>query len=223
MRYTFKLALSAAFMLPFSMVMPAFAQDAPGGEAVVDIEMTAALPGAVSIDGPPPPGEDLLIGFGGGEMGPPPAGAMAGRMCPMGGGGCMSSLSKGEHALTDEQYEKLYSLKNAMMDKMGPKMVEMFSLERQLRDVLTSADIDSKKANELKNKIAALKTDMSTIGLENRIAFMETLTADQRKDLRQAMIKGSMRGMGGPGGPGFHHMGGKGKMMMKHHRSEGPR
>lgn len=132
-------------------------------------------------------------------------------MCPS-SGGC--PLMKGENALTDEQFEKMYSLKNAMLDKVGPKMAELSSLERQLKDVLTGASIDAKKANDLKNKITQAKSDLASIKVEHQIAMAETLTAEQRKALRQAMVKGSMSPMGG-----------KGKMMMRsrHRGMGGPR
>lgn len=226
------LALCAALALPFYLVGPVSAQEAENFQVYELDTMTplavdgspestesAALPGSVSIEGMPSAEDVLTIGFGGpggpggpgGHGGPGPGGFH--KM----GGGCMSSLMKGEHALTDDQFEKLYALKNDMMDKMGPRMVEMFSLERQLKDVLTSANIDAKKAAALKDKITAAKADMANIGLEHRIAVMETLTAEQRKDLRSAMIKGSMRGFGGG-----HHF--KGKAMMRmHHSMRGPR
>ncbi|HMY54320.1 MAG TPA: periplasmic heavy metal sensor [Candidatus Obscuribacter sp.] len=210
----FSFAGAVALVLPLAINQPVLAQEG----AAFDQELpplaldlppgVMPLPGAIAIDGPPP-GDEMVIGFGSLPM-PVPA-MEAGRMCPS-SGGC--PLMKGENALTDEQFEKMYSLKNAMLDKVGPKMAELSSLERQLKDVLTGASIDAKRANDLKNKITQAKSDLASIKVEHQIAMAETLTAEQRKALRQAMVKGSMSPMGG-----------KGKMMMRsrHRGMGGPR
>ncbi len=211
----FSFAGAVALVLPLAINQPVLAQE----EAAFDQELpplaldlppvVLPLPGAIAIDGPPP-GDEMVVGFGNMPLAMPTMGA--GRMCPS-SGGC--PLMSGENALTDEQFEKMYSLKNAMLDKVGPKMAELSSLERQLKDVLTGASIDSKKAADLKNKITQTKSDLASIKVEHQIAMAETLTAEQRKLLRQALVKGPMGKMGG-----------KGKMMMmrsRHHGMGGPR
>ncbi len=196
------LSISGALALTFtSTVTLALAQDAEVQDREMEVDLIMAglpaapmspaipLPGAIAIDAPAP--EPAVMAWGR-HSGPGGPGG------PGGGGGCpaMRGLFSGEHALTDDQYEKLYSLKNSMLDKVGPKMVELHSLERQLKDAITRADIDSKKAADLKGKITSLKSDLSSIKIDNQIAFMEILTADQRKDMRQAMVKGPLMMMG---------------------------
>lgn len=205
---------AVALVLPLAVNQPVLAQE----EALFDQELpplalelpagAMPLPGSIAIDGPAP-GDEMVIGFANMPMPMPTLGA--GRMCPS-SGGC--PLMSGENALTDEQFEKMHSLKNAMLDKVGPKMAELSSLERQLKDVLTGASIDSKKAAELKNKITQAKSDQASIKVEHQIAMAEVLTAEQRKIMRQALVKGPMGKMGG-----------RGKMMMRsrHHGMGGPR
>ncbi|MBX9938087.1 MAG: hypothetical protein K2Y32_02480 [Candidatus Obscuribacterales bacterium] len=192
------LSISGALALTFtSTVSLAFAQDAEVQDREIEVDMIMAglpaapmppaipIPGAIAIDAPAP--EPVVMAWG--RHSGPGAGGPGG--CP-----AMRGLFSGEHALTDDQYEKLYSLKNSMLDKVGPKMVELHSLERQLKDAITRAEIDSKKAGELKGKITSLKSDLASIKIDNQIAFMEILTADQRKDMRQAMVKGPLMMMG---------------------------
>ena len=69
-------------------------------------------------------------------------------------------------------------------------MVEYQSLKRQLKDVLTQADIDSKKASSLQDKIGSAKADLTKTYVGAKIDMMKILTADQRKALRLAMVKG---------------------------------
>jgi Spy/CpxP family protein refolding chaperone len=116
------------------------------------------------------------------------------------GGGCGL---KGELALTDDQYEKMYNLRNDFLDRVGPKMVEAHALERHLRDVLTSSNIDTKKAGDIKSKLAATKSDLAEAKADMEIQMAQILTADQRKHLRLAMAKCPM--MGGWGHRPMHH------------------
>lgn len=128
-------------------------------------------------------------------------------------------------ALTDDQYEKMYDLRNDFMDKFGPKMVEVASLERHMRDTLTSSSIDTKKAGEIKAKLAQAKSDIAEMKSDLQIQMAQVLTSDQRKTLRLAMEKHCMGGCGrarfmqhhmGPGGHGWHKGHGHGEHGPEH-------
>ncbi len=101
----------------------------------------------------------------------------------------MHALS-GENALTDEQYEKIYELKNQTMDRLGPKMVELHAAMRHLKDQLTRENIDDKAVKRLQNQVSSLKSDIETIKIGSHIEMMESLTPAQRKALRHAMVRG---------------------------------
>lgn len=150
-----------------------------------------------------------------------PLGAGADADAAMLGGGCGL---KGELALTDDQYEKMYNLRNDFLDRVGPKMVEAHALERHLRDVLTSSTIDTKKAGDIKSKLAAVKSDLAEAKADMEIQMAQILTADQRKHVRLAMAKCPM--MGGWGHMPMHHphggWGGRSHHGHEHGHEHGP-
>lgn len=199
---------------------PVFAQfdDAePGDMEEIDIVINVPEPGPVAggdfFMPPVPPSAGMEMAFTMPFL--PPGmtvGAMRGRggpgggPCPVGGlrrgGDCPLFMLDGENAVTDDQYEKLYQLKNRVMDQIGPKMLQLSVARRNLRDVLTAETIDDKAAKKLQTEIAGLKGDLESIKLDGKMSMMQILTAAQRKELRTAMIKGP----GGRSGPSRHHM-----------------
>jgi len=108
--------------------------------------------------------------------------------------------------LSDDQYERIYALKNSFLDKVGPKMLEIRTQERHLKDTMTQPSVDAKAARNMQDKINNLRADVSNIKLDNKLAVLDVLTAEQRKKIRDWMIKG---------GRGMHHRGGPHKMMEK--------
>lgn len=178
---------------PSGLAMPG-ADGPPGMAPGMPPFPAPPMDGPAGMDGPPALSFAMQMPS---PMGPPPFAAMM-----MGGhhrgGGWMKPLLEGENALTDDQFEKLHTLRNDMLDKMGAKAADLASLERQLKDNLTSASIDGKKVADLKNKISGLKSDLSDIRLDHQIAVAQVFTSEQRKALHSAMIKGAFaRGMGG--------------------------
>ena len=187
------------------------------------------LPDGVA-DGPPPPMEGMVeisldgegnpefniamdpnaiqMGAPGGPGGPPGMmmmrrgfGGRGGGRC--GGGGCpwLGALD-----LSDDQYEKFYALKNSFMDKVGPKMLEIRTHERHLKDMMTQTTVDAKACRNLQDKINGLKADVANMKLDNRIAMHDVLNDEQRKKIRDFVVKG---------GRGMHHRGGPRMKMEK--------
>ncbi|HIA54444.1 MAG TPA: periplasmic heavy metal sensor [Candidatus Melainabacteria bacterium] len=113
-----------------------------------------------------------------------------------GGGGCPML---GALDLSDDQYEKFYALKNSFLDKVGPKMLEIRTHERHLKDLMTQTSVDAKAARNLQDKINGLKADVANMKLDNRLAMHDVLNEEQRKKIRDWVIKG---------GRGMHHRGG---------------
>lgn len=206
-----KSSLALGFVLPICLAPAGFAQGlANDNDDVLTVISLDGAPGAgpaFATDGDPmtfavaalpagiePPVLDLARMSHGGGM----------RGCPV------LEAFDGDNALTDEQYERLHVLKNAMLDKFGPKMAELSSLSRQLRDALGTANIDSKKVNDLRNRISAAKTDLSNIKLDHMIAVADVFTPTQRVELHKAMIKSPMGMMGRRRGYSRGYMGGSG-------------
>jgi Spy/CpxP family protein refolding chaperone len=95
------------------------------------------------------------------------------------------------NALTDEQYEKLYALRNAFLNTVGPKMSEIGRLHRELKDSLLASDIDSKRVGDLSSRLMALRSEVAQAKMNRLIASAQVLTADQRHALHSDMIRHS--------------------------------
>ena len=186
MKLSINIALAVGIVALLSGIAPLYAQVDLAGE-IANIQPDE--------DGP-------IVGFDPMAMAarPPQIGARFGGPCGPGGFGAgpFGELS-GDLALTDEQSEKLFALKNQLLDKVAPKMLEAISLERQIRDLMTRPQIDRQKLAELENKVIEAKMAVASIKMSGMLDSAELLTPDQRKALRQRLIKG------GPLPGGHHH------------------
>lgn len=108
--------------------------------------------------------------------------------------------------LSDDQYEKFYALKNSFMDKVGPKMLEIRTNSRHLKDMMTQTTVDAKACRNLQDRINGLKADVANMKLDNRIAMHDVLNDEQRKKIRDFVVKG---------GRGMHHRGPRPGMKME--------
>lgn len=214
------LSIAVAFVAPLALgSLPAQAQDgSPALEMPPPMAMPA--PGGPGEEGPAPGPMNFAMAL--------PAGASMEAMPDAGMMDMGARFLKGDVAVTDDQYEKLYQLRGDFMDKFAPKMLEVMTLKRHLKDVLTSADIDSSKANDLKKQMASAVQDLANMKIDNEIATMKVYTPEQRKHLRLAMMKcpgmsGWGHGMSGASGMGCPAGGmrGRGGFMGGHHKSMG--
>lgn len=99
---------------------------------------------------------------------------------------------QGALALTDDQYERLYAIKNDASDAMAPKKMALHQAFRGLMDSIGQGDQDSAKISRYQSQVASLKSDLSTAETNKLVKMSAVLTADQRKALRMAMIKASL-------------------------------
>lgn len=135
------------------------------------------------------------------------------------GGECHKGFKRGGHRgfmgglnLTDDQLEKLHSLKTASFEASGPKRLELRSLHLQLKDSLTKPGINKSELLSLQSKINSLNAELSNA----RVSFMadasSVLTEEQRQKMRRKMLMGGFgghhkfHGRGHHGGP--RHFGG---------------
>jgi Spy/CpxP family protein refolding chaperone len=115
-------------------------------------------------------------------------------------------MLQGPLAMSDDQYEKLYAIKNDVSDSIAPKKVQLHQAMRNLMDSLGQADQDQTKIKGLQSQIAGLKSDISSAELSKMVRMSQVLTPEQRKTLHSAMIKMCvMRGMHGHGHQMHHH------------------
>ncbi|MBX3074673.1 Spy/CpxP family protein refolding chaperone [Candidatus Obscuribacterales bacterium] len=173
--------------LPTGEGIPDFSSSAPSGGGEIAFSLPLPNPGDVVAA--------MRGGSGGWGRGPCPVGAR-------GRGGCPLNMLEGENAVTSEQYEKLYSLKNSVLDARGPKMLELMTAKRHLRDELTRESIDEKAVKKLQNQIASAKSELTNLEMDSKLQMMQILTGAQRKELRKAMVEGPKRGGASP----FHQM-----------------
>lgn len=104
--------------------------------------------------------------------------------------------------LTDEQKEKFFELKNALLDDIGPKKAELGAQKRKLKDLLTQPTLDRKAVQATQDKINALTADLSNRKLAFKMDVNDNLTADQKKIVRFK----SMKKHHGRKGGGHHKM-----------------
>ncbi len=134
--------------------------------------------------------------------------------------GCKDGACERGHRakFSDEQLQKMSSLKNQFLDSTASKRAELDSLGRQMKDVFTAKDIDRNKANDLESRISAVKADLDKARLNFKLDMLSVLTPEQRDGMRHRMLEGGFGsrhghhgfghhghfkgGHGGPGGPG---------------------
>ncbi|MBI4533823.1 MAG: Spy/CpxP family protein refolding chaperone [Candidatus Melainabacteria bacterium] len=136
---------------------------------VTDIGLMAALPG----------------GLGGSPMVSPGS-----ARCPQPKGAGNFSFLEGDLALTEDQYEKLFAIKNQFLNKLGPKVLELKLSERELADLMSRTQLDRQKVTELQSRINEQKSAIANLRTDERINTLEILTPEQRKELRKQTIMG---------------------------------
>ncbi len=105
-------------------------------------------------------------------------------------------------SLTDEQLEKIHSLRTSFQEGTGKKMLELKSLQRQLKDLFLQDKVDRAKASDLQSKISAIKNDISATKLTMRLDSYDVLTSEQKQKLRHKALQrqafgGGKHGCGG--------------------------
>ncbi len=77
----------------------------------------------------------------------------------------------------------------------------MYLLVRNMKDLLTAADTDTKAVKTAEKQIAAAASDLSMTVMDSIVSVNDVLTPEQRKELHTRMIRSTL----GAGGPRQHH------------------
>lgn len=109
---------------------------------------------------------------------------------------------------TDDQLEKIAKLKDDFRDSAGAKMVELHSLARKQKELLTQEKVDKSQVLDLQNKINSLKTDLANAHLNMKLDTLALLTSEQKAKLHHRSLE---RQVFGP----------MKSMRMHHHRRHG--
>lgn len=195
----------ASLSLIAAISCPVFAQgisDTTFGDSTPDVQFgsvsesnesngLAALPGSFT-----PAGEDNAIGIGAG----PGAGA--------------------EMNLTDDQLEKIAKLKNSFADAAGTKKLQVQTLNRELRSLMTQEKIDRSAVLDVQKKINDANADLATTKLSMRLDALNILTPEQRQKMHHKALQRLVFG-GGQRRPGMKHGGMRQGMRGGHHFKRG--
>ncbi len=120
-------------------------------------------------------------------------------------------------SLTDEQLEKMNTLKLQFMESTAGPRAQLHVFHRQLRDMMTKPNVDRAQATSLQDKINGLRAQLSTSQLNLRLDMHAVLTPEQQQELRHRMLKQAVFGhhrfvhTGGCGHGGGGHGGGGGE------------
>jgi len=135
---------------------------------------------------------------GPGPGGPPPFGGPGPHMGmfppPPPGGPLMFAI--GELDLSDDQLEKIDSIKNNTHEKVDPIMLKLHVIERDFHTALTQPAINIDAVSKLQAEMSAQKQLMESIFSDNIVAIAQILTPEQRKQLRQKQVREGMGPLG---------------------------
>ncbi len=90
--------------------------------------------------------------------------------------------------LSDEQMEKLVSLKSEYMVKTAPQKAELMSDMKQMMLLMTASSLDKSAIMSLHDKMSTIKSDLCTARVNHMISAMEVLTSKQRSEMHHHML-----------------------------------
>ena len=90
--------------------------------------------------------------------------------------------------LSDEQMEKLVSLKSEYAVKTAPQKAELMSDMKQMMLLMTASSLDKQAVLSLHEKMANIKSDLSTARVNHMLSAMAVMTPKQRTDMRHRML-----------------------------------
>jgi Spy/CpxP family protein refolding chaperone len=96
---------------------------------------------------------------------------------------------KGNLMLTDAQHQQIYNIECQYLNKIEPLMAQLKASSRQLRNMMTAATVDAAKVRDLQTQINQQRDQIANLFLEQQIASVQALSADQRAALSVAKIK----------------------------------
>ena len=117
----------------------------------------------------------------------------------------VGSVAEAGLSLSDDQLEKIAKLRNDFSDAAGTKVVQLRSLMRQQKDLMTQEKVDKSQVLDIQNKINNIKTDLSNAKLNVRLDTLALLTPDQKQKIRHKALQREVFGAGGFKGKHGHH------------------
>jgi len=119
-----------------------------------------------------------------------------GSSCAVGkAGGARGSFSR-KMGLSDEQLQKIATLKDQERVATASQKAQLKALYDQLKIEITKPELDKQSVFGLQGKINDLRAQLSNEKLEERINFMAVLTPEQKEQLRHRMLASEAFGGG---------------------------
>jgi len=90
--------------------------------------------------------------------------------------------------LSDDQLEKIATLKSNFKTSVAPEFAQLKSLKFQLKDQMMQPTVDKDKVMTLESNINSVRSDLSTKRLTLKLDEMSVLTPEQKQELRHKML-----------------------------------
>jgi Spy/CpxP family protein refolding chaperone len=102
--------------------------------------------------------------------------------------------------LSDAQVETITKVRKASQKQRDQIHSTLHSLDDSLRDELYADNIDAAKVKKLQAEIGSARAQLASIGDDEQLQTMQSLTAEQRHSIRMAIARMSL----GPAGLKHH-------------------
>jgi Spy/CpxP family protein refolding chaperone len=99
---------------------------------------------------------------------------------------------RGEYALSPDQLEKMLTFKTQAREEAQPKVADLISSTRKMRDLLTQPNVDKGQVMNLEGQINSDKAALGNIRVETKLNELSVLTPQQRQELRNEFVKRSV-------------------------------
>jgi Spy/CpxP family protein refolding chaperone len=103
------------------------------------------------------------------------------------GGGMFRSLN-----LTDDQFEKIFAIKNQASEQISPKVADLIVAKKELRNEMTEPNADRSKVLSLQAKINADRDAIANVKVNSKLDELAVFTPEQRQQLRERFVKWSV-------------------------------
>jgi Spy/CpxP family protein refolding chaperone len=99
---------------------------------------------------------------------------------------------------TDDQLERMHTIRSKFEDSRGARAVEIHKLHRQIFDSLNTSSPDKAAIMALQGKINALEADQANERVQMMMDTHQILTPEQRQVMRHHLLEMDMRNPVGP-------------------------
>ncbi len=104
--------------------------------------------------------------------------------------------------LSEAELLKLAEMKSKFADSLAPKMMELHSLQRQMKLAMAKPSVDRARLMQLQSRINSINSDIANSSLSFQLDLSDTMPADAKERMRKHLLFdaafGPDQGFGGP-------------------------